>query len=74
MGLRGQPEPHGICEVGADGDFTRYQGSMHEVHDREDRVLMIRSIWVVPQVHFVLLSLRLEETGVFLLPENKENP
>ncbi len=35
---------------------------------------MIRSIWVVPQVHFVLLSLRLEETGVFLLPENEENP
>ena len=25
-------------EVGADGDFARYQGSMHEVHDKVDRI------------------------------------
>ena len=25
-------------EVGADGDLARYQGSMHEVHDKVDRI------------------------------------
>jgi hypothetical protein len=59
MDLRGQPESTAgglSCRqdgVGVDGDFTRYQGSVHDVHDTSGHYpFWVLSIWVVPQVHF----------------------
>ena len=77
MDLRGQPESSvkryefdQHRGVGSDGDFTRYQGSMHKVHESSGRhFCWMQSIWVVPQAQFCSCPFLLRG-GSFLFARN----
>ena len=77
MGLRGQPESSvdGIRfnqqgGVGVDGDFTRYQGSMHKVHELSGRHFCMNAVNLGGTAGAImLLSLFIKGQEFFICPE-----